>query len=79
MFRLLVCVICLPLGACGVVARTEAGLNYRKSSSDYRECLAAAPTAQACERQRLIMEADERVSGNLNGDTQTLNANIRNR
>lgn len=79
MYRVLACLLCLPLGACGFVGGIQAGANYRKSSAEYRECLASAPNAQACERQRLLMEADERVDANLNNPGATLNANIRNR
>lgn len=78
MYRVLICAAaCSTLAACGAASRIEAGMNYRSSSIEYRECLKAAPNPQACERQRLVMEADERADANLNG--ATLNANIRNR
>ena len=38
----------------------KARRQYEQSVADYRECLAANP-ANACDGQRQIMEADERV------------------
>ena len=78
MGRVLICAaICSVLCDCGAANRIEAAMNYRNSAVEYRECLKSAPTPQVCERQRLIMEADERQNANLKG--VTVNANIKNR
>ena len=42
----------------------DAGITYRQSAAKYRDCLATAATPHACEREKLIMEADERALTN---------------
>lgn len=62
--RVLIIVLCTALGGCGTVARIESRDQYKQSLASYRSCLAAnAP--QACESQRIAMEADERAFNNL--------------
>ena len=55
---------CLLSGCAGspIAMERDARLNYEKSVTNYRACLAANQSnVHACEAQRLIMDTDERA------------------
>lgn len=76
---LLVGAICL--GGCGareIASTLDAKANFRTSSEQYRSCIAANPAnPDACNGQRALMEADERIVAAHNG--QGANVTIRQR
>jgi hypothetical protein len=82
---LAILVLALGLAACAIAARNEARTDYRSSVDDYKQCLAAHPSApQQCEGLRLAMEADERKYNNLSagltpGSQRSSNVTIMNR
>ncbi len=48
------------LAGCGIAAKVNAREEYQRSLASYKSCLIANPNnAEACNNQRLIMEADE--------------------
>jgi hypothetical protein len=49
------------LAGCARIDATSMKTDYDKSVADYRACIAVKP-ASACEGQRHIMEANQRVS-----------------
>ena len=70
----MVAVACLLSGCAGspIAMERDARLNYEKSVTSYRNCLAAnASNVNACEAQRLTMELDERAFNNLSADVNT--------
>lgn len=73
--------LCAVVAGCGAVAKLDSGINYRQSQAAYRDCMRAAPNVQACERERLVMEADERAYTNVAAgvDGNSVSANVRNR
>jgi hypothetical protein len=55
-----------------IAAANNARANYESSVTDYRKCLAANPSnVNACQSQRLAMEAEERAYNNLTADVNT--------
>ena len=65
---------CLLSGCAGspIAIERDARLNYEKSVTNYRACLAANQSnVHACEAQRLIMDTDERAFNNLSADVNT--------
>lgn len=70
----------LLLAGCGAVAKLDTGIAYRQSQAAYKACLQSAPNPQACNRERLIMEADERaftnVSAGYGGGASSVNATV---
>jgi hypothetical protein len=73
------------LTGCGIAARVDARNDYRSSVDNYKQCLAAHPSApKECEGLRLAMEADERKYNNLSaginpGGQNSSNVTIMNR
>jgi hypothetical protein len=66
--------VCLLSDCAGspIAMERDARLNYEKSVTNYRSCLAANPSnVNACEAQRLIMDTDERAFNNLSADVNT--------
>jgi hypothetical protein len=58
--------ITLFLAGCGIAAKVDARNDYQGSVENYKQCLAAHPSAaKECEGLRLAMEADERKYNNL--------------
>lgn len=66
------------LAGCGVAARYDARTDYQNSTAAYKACLAANPP-QACENQRLIMEADARKYDSVAGGHASGTLTIQNR
>jgi hypothetical protein len=77
--------LALPLAACGIAAKVDARNEYQSSTENYKQCLAANPSApQQCEGLRLAMEADERKYNNMSaginpGAQRSSNVTILNR
>lgn len=80
MKRIWAIALCVPLAACGAVAKLDTGIAYRQSQAAYKACLQNAANPQACVRERLIMEADERaftnVSAGYGGGATSVNATV---
>lgn len=73
---LLVVLIAVSVGGCGVAARIDSRTNYQASTVAYKQCLAANPASpRNCEGLRLAMEADERqynaLSAGINPGSQS--------
>jgi hypothetical protein len=65
---------CLLSGCAGspIAAANNARSNYESSVASYRQCLDANPSnVNACQAQRLAMEAEERAYTNLTADVNT--------
>lgn len=84
--RIALVLLVLPLAGCGMIAgvqRIDSGLIYRQSQAKYRDCLQAAPNPHSCEREKLVMEADERAFTTTNagygGGAASVNADIKSR
>lgn len=69
-------VICLALTSCGgVIAKIDARGNYQQSAAAYRACV-STQGAQACERQRIVMETDERAFTTLSAAVDPDNTTV---
>lgn len=64
--------VAFSLGGCGagsIAAKSSAREAYQRSTANYQACLAGRGP-QACETQRLAMEADERLFNSMSAAMQ---------